>query len=393
MHPRLEEVLNYLDSERTKLFEAVELVPAELRDQPPGPDRWSVAQVLQHLVIIEKRIGMGMTKWVGDAVAGGLGPELETSSVLNSLDLALIADRSRRRNAPEEVRPDGSLNAASAWAALGHFYYYDSALRDGGEAARLHAKAALRRAVALDPDRIEAASDLINMESEEGELNKAYDDITTLLHQRPDSGAVHLVHSYVLWYAGLLEEAASECEKTRSLDAGTTDLASCGYVFMALDKYDRAREYFQLVSGTEYEKEGRVELYIREGKEDEALQDLKSLPATAPYGRPLLEPCLQRRSPAEGGLAAQQVRSELMANHDPGPKYVLAAWDSFCGQPEFAFRELRRAIEQNYCAYPQMETDPLLTEIRAMPEFAEVRSLGISCQKHFLEHRRQRSSE
>ncbi len=118
MHPRLEEVLNYLDSQRAALSEAVELVPTELRDQQPGADRWSVAQVLQHLVIIEKRIGMGMTKWVGDAVAGGLGPELETSSVLNSLDLALIADRSRRRNAPEEVRPDGSLNAASAWTAL-----------------------------------------------------------------------------------------------------------------------------------------------------------------------------------------------------------------------------------------------------------------------------------
>ena len=118
MHPRLEEVLNYLDSQRTALSEAVALVPTELRDQQPGSDRWSVAQVLQHLVIIEKRIGMGVTRWVGDALAGGLGPELETSSVLNSLDLALIADRGRRRNAPEEVRPNGDLDAASAWTAL-----------------------------------------------------------------------------------------------------------------------------------------------------------------------------------------------------------------------------------------------------------------------------------
>ena len=118
MNPRLEEVLNYLDAERRELHEAVELVPSELRDQQPGPDRWSVAQVLQHLVIIEKRIGMGMTKWVADAIAAGVGPEAETSSVLNSLDLALIADRSRRRNAPEEVRPNGELDAASAWTAL-----------------------------------------------------------------------------------------------------------------------------------------------------------------------------------------------------------------------------------------------------------------------------------
>ena len=278
---------------------------------------------------------------------------------------------------------------ASAWAALGHFYYYESS----SEPTRLQSKAALQRAVALDPNRIEAASDLINMESEEGELNKAYDDITDLLRQRPDSGAVHLVHSYVLWYAGLLDEAASECEKTRSLDAGTTDLASCGNVFTALGKYDRAREYFQLVSGTEYEKINRVEIFLREGKEEDALRELKSLPPAADDGQSLLEPCLQHQLPAKGDVAAQQLRSGLMAGRDPGPKYWLAAWDSFCGQPEFAFRELRRAISQDYCAYPQMETDPLLAKIRAMPEFAEIRSLGIACQQRFLEHRKQRSPQ
>jgi DNA-binding winged helix-turn-helix (wHTH) protein/TolB-like protein/tetratricopeptide (TPR) repeat protein len=281
---------------------------------------------------------------------------------------------------------------ASAWAALGHFYYYESGLGDGGEIARSRAKAALQRAVALDPSRIEAASDLINMESEEGDLNQAYDHIANLLHQRPDSGAVHLVHSYVLWYAGLLGEAESECEKTRSLDAGTQDLASCGHVFIALGKYDRAREYFHLVSGTEYEKSGQVEILLREGKEEEALKNLKSLPTTDIYGL-LLEPCLQHQPPPNGGVGAQKMRSMVMAASDPGIKYGLATADAFCSHPEFAFGELRRAISQNYCAYPQMETDPLLTKIRAMPEFAEIRSLGIACQQHFLEHRKQRSSE
>lgn len=273
---------------------------------------------------------------------------------------------------------------ASAWAALGHIYYY--------EGERSSAKAALQRAVALDPGRIEAASDLINMESEEGDLNLAYDHIANLLHQRPDSGAVHLVHAYVLWYAGLLQEAESECEKTRSLDAGTQDLASCGHVFIALGKYDRAWEYFHLVSGTEYEKSGQIEILLREGKEEEALKNLKSLPLKHDYGR-ILEPCLQHQPPPDGGVGAQKSRSIIMADYDPGIKYGLATADSFCGHPEFAFRELRRAIQQDYCAYPQMETDPLLANLRVMPEFAEIRSLGIACQRKFLEHRKQRNSQ
>src|SRR5260370_40990781 len=85
MHPRIEEVLNYLDTERGALREAVELVSPEFRDQAPGPDRWSVAQVLQHLAIIEKRIAMGMTKWIGGARAGGLGPEIGTSWIMDRL--------------------------------------------------------------------------------------------------------------------------------------------------------------------------------------------------------------------------------------------------------------------------------------------------------------------
>ena len=280
---------------------------------------------------------------------------------------------------------------SSAWAALGHRYYYDIGFEESGEDARSRAKAALRRALALDPGRIDAASDLINIESEEGELNRAYDDITRLLHQRPDSGAVHLVHSYVLWYAGLLDQAANECAKTRSLDAVTTDLAACAYVFMGLGRYDRAREYLQLQSGAEFERAGEVEIFLREGKQDQALQRLKSLPAI--YGRPLLEPCLQRGSTRSTDTAVQKLRSALMTEDDPFSKYLLAAWDSLCGQPELASRELRRAIQQNYCAYPQMETDPLLARLRATPQFSEIRSLGIACRQRFLEHRKQRSSE
>jgi tetratricopeptide (TPR) repeat protein len=252
---------------------------------------------------------------------------------------------------------------------LGHFYYYDIGFAGGGETAKLRAKAALRRAVALDPGRLDAATDLINIESEEGELNGAYDDITNLLRQHPDSGAVHLVHSYVLWYAGLLDEAAKECEKTRSLDAGTTDLASCGGVFVALGRYDRARQYFQLVSGSEYERMGVVEILIREGKQHEALQELQSLPNTPFYGRPLLEPCLQH-GPSVKADAVAQLRSQLMKGDDPGPKYWLANWTLFVANQTLLIAS---------CVEPSSKTTaPILRwkQILSWREFAPCRSLG-----------------
>jgi DNA-binding winged helix-turn-helix (wHTH) protein/TolB-like protein len=343
---------------------------------------------------IATRLQHGLIAALG--VNAGPGASSNTSRNAEAYELYLRAmsegnsTNSRIENAirllQRAVAVDPSYS--SAWARLGHFYYYESFFGDVHKASRLRAKAALQRAVALDSGRIDAASDLIAMESEEGELNRAYDDITELLHRRPDSAAVHLVYSYVLWYGGLLNDAARECEKARSLDAGTTDLPSCGNVFMALGRYERAREYLQLYSGSEYERSGKVEIFLREGKQAEALQELKALPATVEYGRQMLEPCLQHRPRTKAeAVAAQELHSGVMAEDDPGPKYSLAGWDSLCDQPDLAFRELHRAIEQNYCAYPQMETDPLLEKLRVMPQFAEIRSLGIACQQHFLEHK------
>lgn len=118
MHSRIAETLEYLDTERAQLRAAIESVPAALRDQSPGPDRWSVAQVLEHLMIIEKRIRKLMLMKIGAAKADGLGPETDTSSVIGSVNTPKIVDRSFRVTAPEEIRPEGKLDAESALAAL-----------------------------------------------------------------------------------------------------------------------------------------------------------------------------------------------------------------------------------------------------------------------------------
>jgi len=118
MHPRIEEVLGYLDTCRNELSEAVNLVPASMRERQPGPDRWSVAQVLDHLTMIDRRVGIGLKKWIAEARAANLGTETETSSVVNTIPVSSIKDRSRRVNAPEAIRPSTEVSAAAAWVAL-----------------------------------------------------------------------------------------------------------------------------------------------------------------------------------------------------------------------------------------------------------------------------------
>lgn len=118
MHPRIQELLHHLDSTRERLRQAVDAVPPELRETPPGPRRWSVAEVVEHLSLVERRVVDLLSQYLAAArTGGGLPAETETGSVLDTLDLDLILDRSRPIVASQAGLPRG-LGAAASWAAL-----------------------------------------------------------------------------------------------------------------------------------------------------------------------------------------------------------------------------------------------------------------------------------
>ena len=50
-------------------------------------------------------------------------------------------------------------------------------------------------------------------------------------------------------------------------------------------------------------------------------------------------------------------------------------------------RLLRLAVQGNYCSYPTIDLDPFFANVRSMPEFGEIRSKAIACQKNFLTER------
>lgn len=118
MHPRSEEVLNYLDAKRQELRAAIDSVPAHARSTQPDADRWSVAQVLDHLAMTDRRVAIGISKWIMEARDAGLGPETETTSVLGTIPAERITDRTRKFEAPQEIRPRTDVDAETAWTEL-----------------------------------------------------------------------------------------------------------------------------------------------------------------------------------------------------------------------------------------------------------------------------------
>ena len=69
---------------------------------------------------------------------------------------------------------DVDPNYAPAWEELGVRAYYDADYSNGGEKMFQLSNTASERALALDPNRVMAAGQLITNRVERGELTKAY---------------------------------------------------------------------------------------------------------------------------------------------------------------------------------------------------------------------------
>jgi len=278
---------------------------------------------------------------------------------------------------------------APALSQLGQRYYEDATYGSGGGAASKKAESFDKRAVALDPALMASSQGLIVFQTESGELRGAYDQATDLLKRRPDSPHAHFAMSYVLRYAGLLDEAARECDAALSLDPHFYGFRSCAVPFDLQGKYDRARDYLHLDAGSEWAENVTALSLLRQGKREEAIQHVRRIPQSKYWNRDLLEACLERPSGADWEKIVAQAEQQFLAVRDPEPKYRAAGLFSYCGRTEPALRMLRRAIEQNYCSYPAMDFDPLVANLRATPEFAGVRAAGLGCQQRFLAHRAQ----
>lgn len=78
----------------------------------------------------------------------------------------------------------------------------------------------------------------------------------------------------------------------------------------------------------------------------------------------------------------------VKAETDPELNYIAAGHLSYAGHTYGGIEMLKLAIEGGHCSYPAIDSDPLLANVRAQPELAQIRSAAIACQNNFLAQRR-----
>jgi hypothetical protein len=276
---------------------------------------------------------------------------------------------------------------APAWEALGLRYYYDSAFSNGGEEIFQRSNTAYERALALDPNRELAASNLIVNRVERGELGRAYDAATDLVRRRAQSADAHFALSYVLRYAGMQERAAQECNTARSLDPGNFNFRSCAWAFLELGKTDQAMDFVHLDAGSEWAAWVTPYVYLGAGNVAQARESAKSVAKAPAYHRELIVACTQAQRPADIDRIVREAESSTMMEADPEAWYHVGALMAYCGQKDAALRLLKAAVQQNYCAYSALLADPLLKSLRKETAFDEVLTAGSKCQETLKEGR------
>jgi hypothetical protein len=112
------EIYEHIDRTRARLLSAVEGLSEEQQGFSPAPERWSVAQLCEHLSIVEGNVAALLGKLLGKAEESGAGAA--AAGDFDPVSIEEFVERARvvKYEAPERIRPTGALPLADSLARL-----------------------------------------------------------------------------------------------------------------------------------------------------------------------------------------------------------------------------------------------------------------------------------
>jgi len=110
------EIYEQIDDTRARLLAAVEGLSEAQHSFSPAPERWSVAQLVEHLSIVEGNVAALLDKLLGKAEEAGAATPGDFGPV--SIEEFVERSRTAKYEAPERIRPTGVLPVADSLARL-----------------------------------------------------------------------------------------------------------------------------------------------------------------------------------------------------------------------------------------------------------------------------------
>src|SRR5262249_40889878 len=107
----LDQARRYFDQTRNRVVEATGDLSDAQRKFKPAPNRWSIGEILEHMVIVQERIlGPIREQW---AQGPAPSPDRDNGRV-DAIVLEKIPDRSIKAKAPQVIEPTGTCTVAAS---------------------------------------------------------------------------------------------------------------------------------------------------------------------------------------------------------------------------------------------------------------------------------------
>jgi TolB-like protein/lipoprotein NlpI len=281
-----------------------------------------------------------------------------------------------------ELAPEYSLG----WANLGKSYTANASFQLAGAEQYQKAQNAFQRALALQPDEIDARIYMANMYTDTGRVEKAVPLLREALRTNPNHAEIHWELGYAYRYAGMLQESVREAETARQLDPVVKLYSSTlnGYLYMG--QYDK---FLQSLAKSDDQPlilfyRGLGEYYQRnwEGAAShfDHAYELDHTHFQAQIGKAFSFAI--HRQPRAGLTILRKIETgiEQRAVGDPEAIYKTAQAYAVLGDSASSLRVLKLSIERGFFAYPYFASDPLLDPLRQKAEFGQL--LAAALERH-----------
>lgn len=267
---------------------------------------------------------------------------------------------------------------ALAHCALGGCYANRVIKSSGGVEDYARAENAFHRALALDPQLIEARLHMIFIYLWRGDKQKAREESGKLSREVPNDVGVHYVKATLARLDGEYEKALRSLD--RMLRLNPAERVEVSYnrarIFMYQGRYEDA--LLELDQGIAFEPEHplpktfRAVALFRRGNTAAATDLLREVLASHSQMdgiRPLLAMCLSAQGEHEAARKELTVRVKEAAAADYDVAYWLASAYAIEGKREEAFKWLDRAISLGNENRPWFEANPVWESLREDPRF------------------------
>lgn len=272
-----------------------------------------------------------------------------------------------------------------AWAYLGQSYTSDATFEFGGREQYRRAQAAYEHALALQPNQLEAEMFLANLLIDTGKVEQAVPLLRGAIGSNDNDAAVHWELGYAYRFAGMLKQSLAECERARQIDPSVKSNGSVLNTYLYLGEYDNFLRSLPDVKESPFFRFYRGFGEYHQGKIEEAAQDFARAYEEQPtlytgIGKAFADSITKKRSDGLQILSELETKIQQRGVGDPEATYKIAQSYAVLGDGASATRMLRSSIEGGFFPYPYFVNDPLLNNLRNLPQFPPL--MKIARQRH-----------